>query len=216
MGWLTMEELVWHPKTGLLTTHAPSTYKIPTPNDCPPVFDVRLFHADNPAGHHPPQQGRRRAAIVLLPFSVFYAIRDLVSAVGNHRVDPPLSAPATAGESDPACDHGGPGRGRLVDRDVRDAALRARAAAERRIVVEVQEGARLWCRGVGTRMLVLADACCGTIGGGDTSGSRPCHGTGHARRAGSRIAQQALSRSGRPSASAAAGGDAGLHAARRR
>ena len=45
MGWLTMEELVWHPVSGKLTTHAPSTYKIPTANDCPPVFNVRLFEA---------------------------------------------------------------------------------------------------------------------------------------------------------------------------
>ena len=35
MGWLTCEELVWHPKTGALLTHAPSTYKIPTANDAP-------------------------------------------------------------------------------------------------------------------------------------------------------------------------------------
>jgi len=33
---------------------------------------------------------------LLLPFSVFFAIRDAVSAVGGHRVDPPLRAPATA------------------------------------------------------------------------------------------------------------------------
>jgi xanthine dehydrogenase large subunit len=45
MGWLTTEELVWHRKTGLLTTHAPSTYKIPTANDCPPVFNVRCSTA---------------------------------------------------------------------------------------------------------------------------------------------------------------------------
>ncbi len=95
MGWLTMEELVWHPQTGLLTTHAPSTYKIPTANDCPPVFNVRLFEADNPADtiHRSKAVGEPP---LLLPFSVFYAIRDAVSAVGGHRVDPPLSAPATA------------------------------------------------------------------------------------------------------------------------
>jgi xanthine dehydrogenase large subunit len=40
MGWLTTEELVWHPQTGKLMTHAPSTYKIPTANDCPPVFNA--------------------------------------------------------------------------------------------------------------------------------------------------------------------------------
>jgi xanthine dehydrogenase large subunit len=33
---------------------------------------------------------------LLLPFSVFFAIRDAVSSVGAHRVDPPLRAPATA------------------------------------------------------------------------------------------------------------------------
>ncbi len=95
MGWLTMEELVWHPKTGLLTTHAPSTYKIPTANDCPPVFNVRLFEGDNPADtiHRSKAVGEPP---LLLPFSVFYAIRDAVSAVGGHRVDPPLSAPATS------------------------------------------------------------------------------------------------------------------------
>ena len=33
---------------------------------------------------------------LLLPFSVFFAIRDAVSALGEHRVDPPLTAPATS------------------------------------------------------------------------------------------------------------------------
>ena len=95
MGWLTTEELVWHPKTGLLTTHAPSTYKIPTANDCPPIFNVALFananvedsiHRSKAVGEPP----------LLLPFSVFLAIRDAVSAAGGHRTDPPLRAPATS------------------------------------------------------------------------------------------------------------------------
>jgi len=95
MGWLTMEELVWHPKTGLLLTHAPSTYKIPTANDCPPVFNVALFDAPNV------QDSIHRSKAVgepplLLPFSVLLAIRDAVSAAGGHRADPPLRAPATS------------------------------------------------------------------------------------------------------------------------
>ena len=95
MGWLTMEELVWHPKTGLLTTHAPSTYKIPTANDCPPVFNVKLYEGDNfeDTIHRSKATGEPP---LLLPFSVFFAIRDAVSSVGGHRVDPPLSAPATS------------------------------------------------------------------------------------------------------------------------
>ena len=100
MGWLTMEELVWHPadgspRAGLLTTHAPSTYKIPTANDCPVQFHTRLFERPNV------QDSIHRSKAVgepplLLPFSVFFAIRDAISAVGGHRVDPPLQAPATS------------------------------------------------------------------------------------------------------------------------
>ena len=95
MGWLTTEELVWHPKTGMLTTHAPSTYKIPTANDCPPVFHCKLFEGSNAEDsiHRSKAVGEPP---LLLPFSVFYAIRDAISAAGGHRTDPPLTAPATA------------------------------------------------------------------------------------------------------------------------
>jgi xanthine dehydrogenase large subunit len=95
MGWLTTEELVWHPQTGKLSTHAPSTYKIPTANDCPPVFNVRLFDTDNVEDtiHRSKAVGEPP---LLLPFSVFFAIRDAVSAAGDHKVDPPLRAPATS------------------------------------------------------------------------------------------------------------------------
>jgi xanthine dehydrogenase large subunit len=95
MGWLTTEELKWHPTSGLLMTHAPSTYKIPTANDCPPEFNVALYEADNVADsiHRSKAVGEPP---LLLPFSVFFAIRDAVSALGAHRVSPALRAPATA------------------------------------------------------------------------------------------------------------------------
>jgi xanthine dehydrogenase large subunit len=94
MGWLTNEELYWHPDSGKLLTHAPSTYKIPTASDCPADFRVKLFKNQNvedtiyrsKAVGEPP---------LLLPFSVFLAIRDAVSSMGGHEVDPPLCAPAT-------------------------------------------------------------------------------------------------------------------------
>ena len=99
MGWLTMEQLWWQPldgskHQGKLMTHAPSTYKIPTANDCPPVFNVALYDAANPADtvHRSKAVGEPP---LLLPFSVFLAIRDAVSAAGGHRIDPPLRAPAT-------------------------------------------------------------------------------------------------------------------------
>jgi len=103
MGWLTMEELHWHPmdgskNAGKLLTHAPSTYKIPTANDCPAHFDVQLYDADDGA-HQAADTIHRSKAVgeppLLLPFSVFLAIRDAISATAGHRVDPPLRAPAT-------------------------------------------------------------------------------------------------------------------------
>ena len=96
MGWLTTEELWWNP-AGKLMTHAPSTYKIPAVSDCPDDFRVRLFdnanvedsiHRSKAVGEPP----------LLLPFSVFFAIRDAISSVGEHKVNPPLNAPATSEE----------------------------------------------------------------------------------------------------------------------
>ena len=96
MGWLTTEELWWN-ASGKLMTHAPSTYKIPGVSDCPEDFRVKLFenanvedsiHRSKAVGEPP----------LLLPFSVFFAIRDAISAVGGHKVNPPLNAPATCEE----------------------------------------------------------------------------------------------------------------------
>ncbi len=94
MGWLTMEELVWHPQTGALMTHAPSTYKIPTANDAPAVFRTALYEHPNAVDsiHRSKAVGEPP---LLLGFSAFFAIRDAVSAAGGHRSDPPLNAPAT-------------------------------------------------------------------------------------------------------------------------
>ena len=96
MGWLTTEELWWN-KNGKLMTHAPSTYKIPTVNDCPPDFRVNLFNNANVEDsiHRSKALGEPP---LLLPFSVFFAIRDAVAAVGDGRTNPPLNAPATCEE----------------------------------------------------------------------------------------------------------------------
>lgn len=93
MGWLTTEELCWNAE-GRLTTHAPSTYKIPASNDCPAAFHTRLFDNVNreetvlgsKAVGEPP---------LLLPFSVLFAIRDAVASVADYRHSPPLDTPAT-------------------------------------------------------------------------------------------------------------------------
>ena len=94
MGWLTTEELWWNAQ-GKLMTHAPSTYKIPGVSDCPDAFTVKLFDNRNVADsiHRSKAVGEPP---LLLPFSVFLAIRDAISAVGDHKVNPPLRAPATS------------------------------------------------------------------------------------------------------------------------
>ncbi len=94
MGWLTTEELWWN-GAGKLMTHAPSTYKIPGVSDCPQDFRVNLYQNSNVEDsiHRSKAVGEPP---LLLPFSVFFAIRDAVSSVGGHQVNPPLNAPATS------------------------------------------------------------------------------------------------------------------------
>ena len=102
VGWLTSEELVWT-GSGYLATHAPSTYKIPTANDCPAIFNIALFGMDEGTDGHaadnPADTIHRSKAVgeppLLLAFSVFLAIRDAIAACGDARCVPPLRAPAT-------------------------------------------------------------------------------------------------------------------------
>ena len=93
MGWLTSEELCWN-EQGRLTTHAPSTYKIPTITDCPAKFTTRLYR-----NHNVRDTILRSKAVgeppLLLPFSVFFAIRDAIASLADNRINPPLRAPAT-------------------------------------------------------------------------------------------------------------------------
>ena len=91
-GWLTTEELVWD-NTGRLTTHAPSTYKIPACSDRPPVFNVALW----PNANREPTIYRSKAVgepPFMLGISALMALSDACAACGPHY--PALEAPATA------------------------------------------------------------------------------------------------------------------------
>ena len=94
VGWVTTEEIKWD-KKGHLLTHSPDTYKIPTVNDIPDILNVELL-----TGY--PNEGtiRKSKAVgeppLMLAFSVWLAIKDAVSAVGNHEFEPAFSLPATA------------------------------------------------------------------------------------------------------------------------
>lgn len=95
MGWLTDEELVWNGK-GVLATHAPSTYKIPTAADVPEEFNVWLVE------NSPNREDTiyRSKAVgeppFMLAFAVHQAIRDAVSSITDYRDSAQLAAPATS------------------------------------------------------------------------------------------------------------------------
>jgi len=94
IGWLTSEELFWNDK-GVLQTHAPSTYKIPTARDWALDTRVRLLErAPNPR-----QTIYRSKAVgeppLMLAMAVFHAIGDACAACGPEGSVPQLSAPAT-------------------------------------------------------------------------------------------------------------------------
>lgn len=91
-GWLTAEELCWN-DAGELTTHAPSTYKIPTCSDLPPEFNVHLLQS---AANREDTIYRSKAVgepPLMLGISVFHAIRDAIATAANPLPD--LQAPAT-------------------------------------------------------------------------------------------------------------------------
>ena len=110
MGWLTTEELYWN-DAGVLMTHAPSTYKIPAVNDCPTDLRTKLYRNANNTNVE--ETIFRSTAVgeppLLLPFSVFFAIRDAIAGVAQgedaDRIDPPLIAPATPEAILRAIDH---------------------------------------------------------------------------------------------------------------
>jgi xanthine dehydrogenase large subunit len=94
MGWLTSEELVWNDQ-GALTTHAPSTYKIPTAGDVPAHFKIDLWPEANPEDNvfgskavgEPP---------FMLAISVFEALREAIALARGDGQIVQLNAPATA------------------------------------------------------------------------------------------------------------------------
>ena len=94
MGWLTTEELCWNAR-GELTTHAPSTYKIPTASDLPADFRVRIWEK----GVNREQVVGRSKAVgeppLMLGISAFHAINDAIASVAGGRLSPALDAPAT-------------------------------------------------------------------------------------------------------------------------
>jgi xanthine dehydrogenase large subunit len=93
MGWLTTEELKWDDQ-GVLLTHSPDTYKIPSIGDTPQIFNVTLLKNATQAGviHGSKAVGEPP---LMLAISVREAIRDAVAAFGSGKGEVPLASPAT-------------------------------------------------------------------------------------------------------------------------
>jgi xanthine dehydrogenase large subunit len=94
VGWLTSEELFWD-ASGVLRTHAPSTYKIPTARDWPAAAHVALLES----APNSEETIYRSKAVgeppLMLGISVFHALRDAIASCGPSGARIALAAPAT-------------------------------------------------------------------------------------------------------------------------
>jgi len=93
IGWCTTEDIKWDER-GKQLNHSPDTYKIPSVRDIPKKFHVELLenvpnentiHSSKAVGEPP----------FMLAFSVWLAIKDAISAVGQHQFEPDFQIPAT-------------------------------------------------------------------------------------------------------------------------
>ena len=94
-GWLTMEEVNWN-SNGQITTFSPSTYKIPAVSDVPKIFNVEIYKEGINKENVVNKSKTTGEPPLMLAMSVFFAIKDAISSVGNYKVSPILDAPATA------------------------------------------------------------------------------------------------------------------------
>ena len=93
-GWLTMEEVKWK-SNGQITTHSPSTYKIPAVSDMPEKFNVEIFKKGKNVEQVINKSKTTGEPPLMLAMSVFYAIKNAIASVGNYAFYPNLDAPAT-------------------------------------------------------------------------------------------------------------------------
>ena len=93
-GWLTMEEVNWK-SNGQLTTHSPSTYKIPAVNDMPEKFNAEIYKYGKNKENVVNKSKTTGEPPLMNAMSVFFAIKDAIASVHNYNITPIISAPAT-------------------------------------------------------------------------------------------------------------------------
>ena len=93
-GWLTMEEVSWK-LNGQLTTHSPSTYKIPAVSDMPEKFNVEIFKKGKNSENVVNKSKTTGEPPLMNAMSVFFAIKNAIASIGDYEVTPVINAPAT-------------------------------------------------------------------------------------------------------------------------
>ena len=93
-GWLTMEEVSWK-LNGQLTTHSPSTYKIPAVSDMPEKFNVEIFKKGKNSENVVNKSKTTGEPPLMNAMSVFFAIKNAIASIGDYKVTPVINAPAT-------------------------------------------------------------------------------------------------------------------------
>jgi len=93
-GWLTMEEVNWK-SNGQLTTHSPSTYKIPAVSDMPEKFNVEIFKKGKNIENVINKSKTTGEPPLMNAMSVFFAIKNAIASIANYTLTPNLDAPAT-------------------------------------------------------------------------------------------------------------------------
>ncbi len=93
LGWALLEDLKWD-KNGNLTTHSPTTYKIPTGRDLPKIFNVQLLEKPN---KEPTIFNSKPTAEppLMLGIAVWLAARDAVAAIADYKLRVNLDMPCT-------------------------------------------------------------------------------------------------------------------------
>jgi len=93
-GWLTMEEVKWK-SNGQLSTHSPSTYKIPAVSDMPEKFNVEIYKRGKNIEKVVNKSKTTGEPPLMNAMSVFFAIKDAIASVGDYNITPIINAPAT-------------------------------------------------------------------------------------------------------------------------
>ena len=93
-GWLTIEEINWK-SNGQITTHSPSTYKIPAVSDMPEKFNVEIYKYGKNVENVINKSKTTGEPPLMNAMSVFFAIKHAIASIGDYKITPNINAPAT-------------------------------------------------------------------------------------------------------------------------